>query len=279
MESNLEAYLSAIEAELKDVPATRKSGFMAEVCAHLQAMFEAKRADGHDTATAWLHTTREFGEPEKVGRELRAQWASSSQMESEGTPLSKRRKLRMFALPIALSVVTYALLRLIGAPQNNAGWQFPVLAALAFGCFAFGTASDVRKRGGWKPSTIVGCAGAFIILSNALFSLSGHQNWGGAWRDWGNFAFVMIYASLYHWLSKRERANRPWQFSARYKTSPVAAEQEYRIYPLVGLAMGTVLSCIGLISMGSQFFGWPLTLFLCAGSIGAAAVFGKWLIK
>ena len=279
MENNLDAYLSAIEAQLTDVPATRRAEFIDEVRAHLRAMFEARRADGADAATAWLQVAAEFGEPAQVGRDLREQWASSGQVESEGAPLSLRRKVRMFALPIFGCVAAYALFTLMGAPEHKASWQLPVIAVFAFGCLAFGTTSDVRKRGGWKHSTIVGCVGAFVILTNALFNLSGHQDWGGEWRSWGNFAFVMIYASLCHWLRKRERAERPWQFNPLYKTSPVAAEQSYRLSPLVGLAMGTVLGCISLISVGLQFFGLPVALLGCAGVIGVAVVYGRWLLK
>lgn len=279
MENNLESYLAAIEAQLNDVPDARRTEFMDEVRAHLHAMFEAKRADGEDTEAAWLYAMREFGEPHEVGRALRAQWADSAQLESEGAPLSLRRKLRMFALPVVGCVVAYAFLAWMRAPQNQASWQMPVIAALVFGCIGFGIASEVRQRGGWKPSTIVGCVGALIICSNALFNLSGHQDWGGEERTWGMFVFTLAYSSLYFWLRKRERANRPWQFGLRYHASPIAAEQEYRLYPLVGLAMGTVLGCIGLISVGLQFFGLPIALLSCAGLIGGAVVLGQWLQK
>ena len=277
MENNLESYISAVEAQLNDLPAARRAEFIGEVRAHLHAMFEAKRADGLDAATAWLHSMREFGEPEKVGSELRAQWANSGQLESEGAPLSLKRKVRMFALPIAACVVAHALFML--AHEHKAGWQWPLIAAIVFGCLAYGTASDVRQRGGWKPSTLVGCAGAFVVVSNALFNLSGHQSWGGEGRSWAMFAFVLFYVSLFHWLQRRERAHRPWQSSALYKTSPIAAEQSYRIAPLVGLAMGTTLGCIGLIAGGSQFFGWPLALLGCVGVIGVALVYGRLLLK
>ena len=279
MENNLESYLSAIEAQLRDVPAARKTEFIDEVRSHLHAMWEAKRADGLDAATAWLHSMAEFGEPEKVGRDLRQQWADSAQLESEGVPLSLRRKAWIFALPVLACVVVYAFATLVISPQNNAGWQLPLMATFIFGCLSYGVSSDVRKRGGWKPSTIVGCVGALVILSNALFNLSGHQEWGGEWRDWGNFAFIMIWASLGNWLRKRERADRPWQFSSLYKTSPVAAEQTYRIAPLVGLAMGTTVGCIGILTMAPQFFGWPIALLLCAVSICVSVLYGKWRLK
>ena len=278
MENNLETYLAAIEAQLRDMPAARRAEFMDEVRAHLHAMVEAKRADGADAATAWLQAMREFGEPDKVGRDLRRQWADSAQLESEGVPLSLRRKLWIFVLPVIACVIVYALATLIISPKNNEGWQMPVLAAFAFGCLAFGTASDVRKRGGWKPSTIVGCVGFFIILSNALFTLSRSGD-VSEWQAWGNFAFIMIYASLGDWLRKRERADRPWRFSALYKTNPIGAEQTYRLGPLVGLAMGTIMGCIGTIAVGLQFFGLPIALLLCAVSISIAVVYGRWLLK
>lgn len=279
MGNNLDSYLAAIEAELGDIPAARKREFMDEARAHLWAMVEAKRADGLSEEAAWQSAMAEFGESREVGRALRQQWADSAQLESEGAPLSTRRKLWIFALPVVGCVLAYALFTLMLAPESSAGWQMPVLAIITFGCITFGISSDVRKRGGWKPSTIVGCFSAVIITSNALFNLSGGREWGGEWRSWGTFAFVMTYASLYFWLYKRERANRPWQWNARFKQSPVAAEQEYRLAPLVGLAMGTVLSCIGLVSIGLQFFGLPFALLSCAGLVGGALVLGRWLTR
>ncbi len=275
----IEAYFARLEAQLSDLPEARKREFVDEARAHLHAMVEAKRADGLSEAVAWQSALAEFGDATQVGRALRKQWADSAQLESEGVPLSLRRKLWIFTLPVVACIVVYAMATLIISPQNNQGWQMPVIAVVIFGCLAFGTASDVRKRGGWKPSTIVGCVGAFIITSNALFTLSIGGNWGGGWRFWGTFAFVMAYTSLHSWLYKRERADRPWQFSTLYKTSPIAAEQTYRLGPLVGLAMGTVMGCIGIISLGPQFFGLPLALLSCAGLIGGAVVLGRWLQK
>ncbi len=281
MENNspVEAYFAAIEAELEDVPAARRTEFVDEVRAHLHAMIEAKRADGRSESQAWQSAMSEFGEPQKVGRDLRRQWADSAQLESEGVPLSLRRKLWIFALPVVASIVIYAMATLIISPRNNAGWQMPVIAAIALGSLAYGVSSTVRYRGGWTPSTIVGCAGAFVVLSNVLININGYRSWGGEWREWGITAFILLYVSVYGWLYKRERTNRPWQFSALYKTSPIAAEQTYRLGPLVGLAMGTTMGCIGIISVGLQFFGLPIALLLCAVSIGSAVVYGKWRFR
>lgn len=278
MENNLDSYLSAIEAQLRDVPAARRAEFMDEVRAHLHAMFQAKRADGHDTATAWLHATAEFGEPAKVGRDLRRQWADSAQLESEGVPLSLRRKWWVFALPVAACVVVYAFATMVLSPQNNAGWQIPVLALVMFGSFGYGIASEVRKRGGWKPSTSVGCVQAIFICSQTLANIYGGFKSQGGWQYW-YFALNFALFALYFWLYKRERADRPWQFSALYKTNPIAAEQTYRLGPIVGLVMGNVLGCIGMISMGLQFFGLPLALLSCAGLIGGSVILGWWLLK
>ncbi len=279
MENNLESYLAAIEAQLNDVPAARKAEFMDEVRAHLHAMVEAKRADGLNAAAAWLHSMGEFGEPDKVGRDLRRQWADSAQLESEGVPLSLRRKWWIFTLPVVAGIVVYAMATLTVSPQNNAGWQIPVLALVMFGSLSYGISSDVRKFGGWKPSMIVGYFGSFIMISNVLFTFGGGPAQGGEWQDWGWIVFGLVYTSLYSWLYKRERADHPWQFSALYKTNPIAAEQQYRIGPIVGLVLGNVLGCIGMISVGLQFFGLPIALLSCAALISGSVVLGKWLLK
>ncbi len=282
-ESNLkceqEIYFAALEKSLRDVPAVRRAEFMDEVRAHLHAMVEAKRADGLDAEAVWLQTAAEFGEPEKVGRELRRQWADSAQLESEGVPLSLKRKWWIFVLPVVACVVVYAFATLAVSPKNNTGWQIPVLAAIYFGCPFFGIVSDARKSGGLKPSMIVGLFSSYLLGANCLVDISGNYDWGGTWRTRGIFVFIMLCSSLYFWLYKRERADRPWQFSARFKQSPIAAEQTYRLSPIVGLVLGNVLGCIGMISVGLQFFGLPLALLSCAALISGSVVLGKWLLK
>lgn len=279
MENDLETYCAAIEAQLRDVPAARRAEFMDEVRAHLYAMWEAKRADGFDAATAWQSAMREFGEPEKVGRDLRRQWANSAQLESEEVPLSLRRKWRIFALPVLACVVVYAFAMIVISPKNPPVWSIPILAAVYFGCPLFAFVKDAQKHGGLKPSMIVGYFSSFIIGANCLFDISGHHNWGGEWQSTIIPIFAIASAPLYFWLKKLERADRPWQFSARFKSSPVAAEQEYRLARIAGLWMGTAMGCINILWLGSQFFGLPIALLLCTGLIGGAIYLGRWLIK
>ena len=279
MENNLESYLAQIEAQLTDVPAARKAEFMDEARAHLWALCQAKRADGLDVEAAWLQAAAEFGAPAQVGRELRAQWASSGQLETEGAPLSSRRKIGVFVLPVVVCVVVYTIFTLMQASTIEMGWQVLVLASVAFGSFIYGVASDVRKRGGWKASTVVCAMSTPLILANALLDMSGKNAGNSLLRSQIVFALITLSTLLYFWLYKRERANRPWQWSALYKTNPVAAEQQYRLGPIVGLAMGNVLGCIGMISMGLQFFGLPIALLSCAGLISVSIVLGRWLVK
>ncbi len=270
MENNspVEAYFAAIEAELEDVPVARRTEFADEARAHLHAMVEAKRADGWGEVQARQSAMSEFGDPQKVGRALRRQWADSGQLETAGEPLSLWRKVRMFALPVIGCVAFYALLTWMQASARKVAWHMPVVTALVLGSLAYGVSSTVRHRGGWTPSTIVGCAGAFVVASNVLINLNGYRSWGGEWREWGITAFMLLYLSVYGWLYKRERTNRPWQWSALYQTSPVAAEQTYRLGPFVGLALGMTTASIGIVAMGSQFFGLPLALLACAGFVG-----------
>lgn len=279
MENNLESYLVAIEAQLNDIPAARKTEFMDEVRAHMHAMWEAKRADGLDAATAWLSAMEEFGNPENVGRQLRRQWADSAQLESEGVPLSLRRKWWIFALPVVASVVVYAFATMAISPQNNQGWQIPFLTLMMFGSLGYGIASDVRKRGGWKPSLVVGCVQAVFICSQTTINIYGGFQPESQLVMWGGFAIQFVLISLYLWFYKSERADRPWQFSSLYKTNPIAAEQQYRLSPIVGLVLGNVLGCIGMISVGLQFFGLPIALLSCAMLISGSVILGKWLFK
>ncbi len=271
MENNLESYLAAIEAQLRDVPAARKAEFMDEVRAHLHAQWEAKRADSFDAATAWLHSMREFGEPDKVGRDLRRQWASSGQMETEGVPLSKWDFARKFGWRlVAVTAIGTAAVTLPESAWEQlskpSDYVALILAIFGFWIFRF-----QRQGKQWTIYNIVAYLFAFVLMMEPV----AHMQWPAF--DMGDLGppTALGIGLFMIWLWKRDRANRPWQWSALFKSSPVAAEQEYRLSPLIGLAIGTTMGCAGLISI----FGLTSALLPCVGTIGGAIIFGWWLQK
>ena len=288
MENNsqerIATYFAAIEAQLEALPAARRAEFIDEARAHLHAMVEAKRADGLSEAGAWNAAMTEFGEPTQVGRALHEQWADSAQLESEGVPLSRAEVARKFALPVAAALGGFIAFMLLITP---AMWH----SARAAPMYTLALASLIgvgiwrgRKQGGqWTPSNVMIAAVTAVILIHVIAGL----DWGTGRYPLGIarviqpmlMPLILVECVLWVWLRRRERADRPWQWSARFKQNPVAAEQEYRLYPLIGLAMGTALGCVGMIGMGLQFFGLPLALLSCGGLIGVAVVFGWWLWK
>lgn len=276
MENNLESYLAAIEAQLNDVPAARKIEFMDEVRAHLHAMVEAKRADGADAATAWLHSMCEFGEPEKVGRDLRKQWVDSAQMENEGAPLSAREIVRKFGFSLVLGVMGALAFSVFGLPTASHGpLVVPAVALFLFLALGRGLYAQHRQLGGWTPSAIVGII--FIATIN-LYVLSFLQ-WGNDWAIGvigasGGIPVYFVFAlmALQKWLARREISQRPWQFTSRFKSSPVAAEQEHRLMPVIGMGMGLIFSFLLAIPASLQVFGLPVLWIVCAIIIVAVAL-------
>ncbi len=286
LSSRVEAYFAALEMPLAELPASRREEFMAEARAHLHAMVEARRADGLDEAAAWDAALSEFGEPGEVGRALWKAWASSGQLESEGAPLSKAK----FARKIALQMLAGAAIALFAEIQHKIFPAFSHISgnalfmALGLLCFFGFRAYQMKQRNELQlPHRVFGfVVGALLLfwmmLRNPPVNLIPNSPFLDVWE-----VPIMIGALIcWLWLYKRDMARRPWRFggfAGRYGQSPVAAEQEYRLYPVVGLAMGVIMGCVGLVVGGAEFFGLPLALFGCAGVIGVATAFGLWLHK
>ena len=280
MENNLQAqiaaYFAAIDAQLQELPAARRAEFADEIRAHLHAMVEAKRADGLDEARAWPSAMREFGEPDEVGRGLYKQWAKSGQLESEGAPLSARDIIGKFGWRFVWGVMCAAAFSIFGSPATWHGpWVVPAFAL--FLTLAIGRGIYLRQRefGKWTPSAITGMIFAVVVNAFVLGTLQWGDDWAASVLARGGGIAAMLclgLAALSLWLYRREAAQRPWQFTSRFKSSPIAAEQEYRISPVAGAAMGGVFGLLLGLPVTPQFLGLPVIWLVCAGLICAVAL-------
>jgi len=105
VEFDLAAYLDRLDAQLNDLPPARRSEILDETREHLEAMMTARRADGMEENEAWGSAHNAFGDAEMVGRELAREWKRAPRVETVGTPLSKREKLKKSMGPLLLSFV------------------------------------------------------------------------------------------------------------------------------------------------------------------------------
>ncbi len=277
MQNDLEAYLSALEAQLTEMPAARRAEFLDEARAHLHAMFEARRADGADAATAWLQVAAEFGEPAQVGRELREQWASSGQLETEGAPLTKWEWVRNFGIIfVAIAALEVFIVSLPKSAweqmRNYSAYGMVVLAMIAFWSL------QLRRAGRrWTFASVLAHGLAFLLLMQPVARVQWPQIETSGFEQPMSVGFCLLMA----WVLKREIGNRPWQWSARFKSSPVAAEQEFRFTRLFAIAAMTTTGCANIIWMGTQFFALPIAplLLACAGFSGVNLIVWRWLVK
>lgn len=274
--SRVEAYFAALEAPLAELPAPRRDEFLSEARAHLAAMVEARRADGLGEEAAWDEAMTEFGEAGEVGRALWRGWASSGQLESEGAPLSKREVARKFVWPLIVVLVFYPLMMLLLSSDRVSKAPF----FLAIGLFLTGVGVFRSRRAGmqWTPSSITGVV---LGIAQMLF-IAAQLQWGAS-----RYGTILLSCGMplllacwvfQWWLSKREQTKRPWKFGALYAKNPVAAEQSYRISPLIGWTMGSVMGCIGTIWM-IPFFGPAVTLWFFVVQIVISVAGGVWLYR
>ena len=275
MENNLESYLAEIEAELKDVPAARKSEFINEVRAHLHALCEAKRADGLDEATAWLHSMREFGEPEKVGRALWFQCLKSGRVEVKGEPLSQRQLMKKWFL---LALITLCLCLTFIADKftlATLGENF-IYEIFMIEIFRQTTPANKLK---WFSCSKITLVVSVIFLFSTLTNNLWRDTFFAPARDYFLIAAATAYFvfTLRSW--KQELALRPWQWDKQYLNNPIAAEQNYRFWPIVMLLMTSVVLCIFTFSASLGLFGLPLAFLMGLAPFAAALVVGRWLTR
>jgi hypothetical protein len=271
----IEAYFALLEAPLQELPVARRDEFVAEARAHLHAMVEARRADGLDEAAAWNAALNDFGEPGVVGRALWKAWASSAQLESEGVPLTKRELIKRYRWHLVAGFCVCGLLALLRSLDPP--WGRPFVIGFGVLCFVFGTYRSLRVGMRWTPSNIA----SFVLCIFALLLSSVQLVWGASFGatflfTWAN-SFLLALGLLWLYLYKRDLLKRPWKSSVRFKQSPVAAEQEYRLAPAVGLVMGLLFVSAVPILTGLQTFGLIPAILGWVGFLGGAFVLGRWL--
>ena len=283
METEINFYCAELAAALAELPAPRRAEFVAEARAHLLAMVAARRADGTSQAQAWRLALEEFGAAREVGRALREQWANSGQLECEGAPLSKRQLLGKVAPPLLMALGFYLLLLLVPHAAWKNAWAGPLYALFCLIAGGFGLARARRRGMKWTPATIANCAFGCVMMLNAIVLVV----WGDAlnssqWSDkypWAMLCAVALFALVSRALRARERGARPWRVAANYASNPVAAEQEFRLYPRLSFALGAAMMGCGLVVLGvQQAFGLPLALLACASILGGAAAL-LWRLK
>ena len=284
MQAEITIYCAELEAILAELPAPRRAEFVAEAHAHLQAMVAARRADGLGETAAWNAVLSEFGAAPEVGRALREQWASSGQLECEGAPLSKRQLIGKMAPPLLVALGFYLLLLSVPHESWESAWAGPLYALLTLGVGGFGLWRARRLGMKWTPATIANCAFCVLMMLNAIVLVG----WGDAlnssqWSDkypWAMLCVVALFALISRALRGRERGARPWRVAANTASNPVAAEQEFRLYPRLSFALGAAMMGCGLVVIGvQQTFGFPLALLTCASILGGAAAWLRWLRK
>lgn len=277
LSSRVEAYFAALEAPLAELPAARREEFMVEARAHLHAMVEARRADGLNEEAAWEDALREFGEPGEVGRALWKGWTTSGQLETEGAPLSKRELVERYGWRLVAGLCVYGLLTLL--QRLDPPWATPFLIGFCVFCFGFGTLRSLRGGTQWTPSNIA----SFVFCTAQLVLAVAQLGWGES-RGlttlfvWGNFLMLPCWL-VWWWLYKRDLPKRPWKATAFYKQNAVAAEQSFRIGPLLGWTMGSLMGCVGALMTNTQFFNLTQRLCLCAVQILISVVGGLWFYR
>ena len=279
MENNLEDYFAELGAELRDLPDARRAEFVAEARAHLAAMIEARRADGLSDETARRTAMAEFGKANKIGRALYKQWASRGQLENEGAPLSRAELTFKWLFPTTMALFT-CLMLWWGWGTGEISFSLTLaLLVMFFGTTNLNQFRSIRIKGERSPLMKLD----YAFYSFCLAVISTCTLWEGTLvgelRNYLIFAALSTYLPLSLWFRKQEIGNRPWQFDKRFLQSPIAAEQSYRLEPTIVLVTGTPVTCAAIVTLGLGSSSLPIVLLACAGVIGAAIIFGRWLVR
>jgi len=284
--NRIEAYFAALEAPLTELPAARREEFLREARAHVQSMVEARRADGMDEVAAWEEALRDFGDPQEVGRALWREWASSGQLESEGAPLSKRDLVWQYLLRMRWMIPFIVLL--LSTPKRVWDWHYTVLLLEIFslGSFAWGLWRHQRGSGQWRTSEVLSYSFVALLILNSLahFAFRGVTSALPVEHllDQSLLPLMGGFGVLQLCFYKRELPQRPWRFgpyAARYKQSPVAAEQEYRLHPLLGSVMGITVACVVALAQSLLLSHFTTIPLICAVLLVVGIGLTFWLKK
>lgn len=77
----------------------------------------------------------------------------------------------------------------------------------------------------------------------------------GQWVSTLVLAGVVAFLVINSYLGRRNITRRPWQSTPLYKKNPVAAEQEYRLAPLLGSIGILLIMCVSMITLVAVLIG------------------------
>ena len=276
----LDGYESDLAVVLAPLPDEKRAQVLAEVRAHLEAMIEARRADGINAERALENALEGFGSSEQIGRELLDEWARGPRMEVRGTPLSKREKLKLLGRPFVFVLIYYPLVTWI-LPQYVDETKLDLLFSIvAMLCFAFGGWRWLRERNGKlsaaQKSLFAVCT--FQALMSIIY-LNRRLMPFDVDRYFANYLWIslpLLIGSLV-WCQRERKTNPPWRTLKTYQANPIATEERFRLSGLIGLIMGATMGVMSMLWMSWNFYG---LIYGIGSSIVLLAIYGllyRWI--
>ena len=276
----LDEYESDLALVLAPMPDEKRAQVLAEVRAHLEAMIEARRADGQSVEVALADALGSFGAADGIGSELLNEWARGPRMEARGTPLTKREKWRQIAPIVGWVFVVYPLIMWLLPLMQGWKWEGLTMSALVVAGFA-SAMWRAHKSGRWLHRP----AYRFIAVVNALHILvliiyfnrsvmpQGAQR---VFEIWMPIYFVLSFIGLAWWMRER-KTNPPWRALATYQANPVATEERYRLSQTSGLIIGGAMGIVYTLWMSWNFFGLIYGIGTSVILLGFYALLYRWI--
>ena len=276
----LDQYESDLALVLAPLPNEKRAQVLAEVRAHLEAMIEARRADGMNADGAMENALQGFGTAEQIGRELLDEWARGPRMEVRGTPLSKREKWRQVAPVVGAFLVLYPLM--LWLQQQMQGWKWQGVATSAFMMVCFTTGmwrSQKATRWMERPAhrflalvCVLQMVGAILYLNRDVMPAGTNRVFEIGMPILGLLMLIGLV-----WLVRERKTNPPWREIATYQANPIATEERYRLGSRTGLIMGATMGIMSTLWMSWNFFG---LIYGIGTSIVLLAIYGllyRWI--
>ena len=131
----------------------------------------------------------------------------------------------------------------------------------------------------WTPLSILTAVLGAVQLALAIVQLKwGESSFGIVLASWGN-PLILICWTFWWWLRQTDVPKRPWKMMALYAQNPIAAEQEYRISPLIGWTVSSAIGFISVLLLGLQFFNPTQTSLLGGADLLFSVVGGFWIYR
>ena len=276
----LDSYESDLALVLEPMPPEKRAQVLAEVRAHLEAMIEARRADGMSAQSAMENAMGIFGAADEIGRELLDEWARGPRMEVRGTPLSKREKCRQIALMIVWPCVVFPLFQWL--QQQIHGWQWEGMAESAFVilCFTLGMWRSQRS-GRWLERPVYRFT-AVVNMVHIMFVVI-HFNRSAmpfsaqsALEIWMPIYGVCSLIGLVWWLRER-KTNPPWRYMTTYQANPVATEERYRLKQNSGLIISGAVITLSALWLNWNLFGLIYGVAISLVLLGLYTLLYRWI--